>query len=513
MKERDMKSTLAHILAMVAMLAVASCGGGGGGCTGCDTASQGPVTSTISGTVTDTTGAPMPGVVVSVYHHNNHVTSTAPTDAQGHYAVAGLDTVNNADYEIYANLAGSGFRAGVSDPAGAVERFDFDGSYRTVIRFLSLPAHNVAGNDFTAFHVGERAASLPRTGQSTSYASGDDAALHVGVGWPVVRYVDNLNGTVTDRLTGLIWLKDADCKGALTWSAAVASANQLASGQCGLSDGSNAGQWRMPNANDLESLVDVAQSAPALSAGHPFTHVNQSNAYWSSTTYAAGNLSAMAIRFTDGRWINGLVAGDLSFSNIKATSSNSLWAVKTGSGGAVQLLATGVYAGVGGTVSVPGDDAALQLGVQLHSPRFIDSGNGTLFDTVTGLTWLKMANCIQGNWDNALGTIASLASGQCGLSDGSTPGQWRLPNRAEMLSLSDRAPPFPQADLFNGQAQGSFGPVTGPVIFNQFVVSKLYWTSTTYASDTTQAWAIYSCDFGVYNLLKNDASGYALAVR
>jgi hypothetical protein len=187
--------------------------------------------------------------------------------------------------------------------------------------------------------------------------------------------------------------------------------------------------------------------------------------------------------------------------------------VKSGSGGAVKLLATGVYSGVGGTVSVPGDDAALQLGVQLHSPRFIDAGNGTLVDTVTGLTWLKMANCIHSTWDNTLGTIASLASGQCGLSDGSSPGQWRMPNRSEMLSLSDRAPTFPQADLFNGQAQGSFGPVTGPVIFNQFVVSKFYWTSTTYASDATQAWAIYSCDFGVYNLLKNDAGGYALAVR
>jgi hypothetical protein len=508
-----MKSTQACILGMLATLALASCGGGGSGCTDCGAASQGPVTSTISGTVTDTRGAPVPGVVVSVYHHNNHATSTATTDALGHYAVAGLDTVNNADYEIYANVAGAGFRAGVRDPAGGVERFDFNGSYSTVIRFLSLPAHDVAGNDFTAFRAGDRAVSLPRTGQSTSYAGGDDAAVHAGVAWPAIRFVDNLDGTVTDRLTGLVWLKDADCKGALTWSVALASANQLASGQCGLRDGSTAGQWRMPNANELESLVDVAQSAPALSAGHPFTQVNQSNAYWSSTTYAAGNLSAMAIRFTDGRWINGVDAGDLNFNNIKASSSNSLWAVKSGSGGAVKLLATGVYSGVGGTVSVPGDDAALQLGVQLHSPRFIDAGNGTLVDTVTGLTWLKMANCIHSTWDNTLGTIASLASGQCGLSDGSSPGQWRMPNRSEMLSLSDRAPTFPQADLFNGQAQGSFGPVTGPVIFNQFVVSKFYWTSTTYASDATQAWAIYSCDFGVYNLLKNDAGGYALAVR
>jgi hypothetical protein len=38
-------------------------------------------------------------------------------------------------------------------------------------------------------------------------------------------------------------------------------------------------------------------------------------------------------------------------------------------------------------------------------------------------------------------------------------------------------------------------------------------TSTTNAADTTQAWALFSCDFGVYNLAKADGQQYALAVR
>jgi len=54
--------------------------------------------------------------------------------------------------------------------------------------------------------------------------------------------------------------------------------------------------------------------------------------------------------------------------------------------------------------------------------------------------------------------------------------------------------------------------VTSPVSFNHFVVSDYYWTSTTSAADTTQAWTIYSCDFGVYNIPKSDTR-YALAVR
>ena len=56
-------------------------------------------------------------------------------------------------------------------------------------------------------------AMLPKTGQTTSYAAGDDGALQKGVAWPNPRFTDNGNGTVTDNLTGLIWLKNANCFG------------------------------------------------------------------------------------------------------------------------------------------------------------------------------------------------------------------------------------------------------------------------------------------------------------
>ena len=29
--------------------------------------------------------------------------------------------------------------------------------------------------------------------------------------WPSPRFIDNLDGTVTDDLTGLMWLKDTNC--------------------------------------------------------------------------------------------------------------------------------------------------------------------------------------------------------------------------------------------------------------------------------------------------------------
>ena len=491
-----------------------ACGGGGstGTAVSAGTAGNAVITSTVAGVVADRSGAPLAGASISVFHHNTNTTVTTTTDASGHYAVAGLSTGVNAEYVVYVAKAGFAFYPTVSDAAGSVERFDFNGLYRTVIRFATMPARDVTTASFTALRAGEQLAALPRTGQATSYAAGDDAAAPRGVAWPTQRFTDNADGTVTDGLTGLVWLKNAGCFAPTDWAAALSAARLLASGACGLSDGSAAGQWRMPNVNELESMVDVSQANPAITSGHPFAHIALATAYWSSTTYTAGPANAMAIRFSDGRWINGIDPADGSFNNAKTVAANGLWAVRSGNAaGAVKLLATGVYAGIGGVSFGIGDDASLQLGTRATSARFIDNGDGTLADSVTGLIWLKKADCIHQPWAGAIAAVNTLASGQCGLSDASAAGQWRMPNRAELLSLSDRAPTFPQASYFNGQYQSS-AALTGPVVFENYIVSDYYWTSTTDAADTTLAWAIYSCDFGVYDIAKSDLR-YSLAVR
>jgi hypothetical protein len=126
---------------------------------------------------------------------------------------------------------------------------------------------------------------VPKTGQTASYATGDDGDLEKGVAWPTPRFTDNGNGTVTDNLTGLIWLKNANCFGARNWTQALSDANTLNSGECGLGDGSSEGDWRLPNVRELQSLIDYGCYSPALPSGHPFTGV-QSSLYWSSTTRA-----------------------------------------------------------------------------------------------------------------------------------------------------------------------------------------------------------------------------------
>ena len=58
-------------------------------------------------------------------------------------------------------------------------------------------------------------ALVEKTGQITSYSNtgGEDGDLKKGVKWPNPRFKDNGNGAVTDNLTKLIWLKNANAFG------------------------------------------------------------------------------------------------------------------------------------------------------------------------------------------------------------------------------------------------------------------------------------------------------------
>ena len=188
-------------------------------------------------------------------------------------------------------------------------------------------------------NVGRRVAPVASSGQTTSYAAGDDGALHKGVALPIdpdnsplpiPRFTDNTDGTVTDNLTGLIWLQDANCFGARDWAAALTDAATLNSGECGLSltEGSAEGDWRLPNQKELSSLVNLQYVTPALSnaagdqkwtAGDPFLNV-QSSYYWSSSTVISELASAWRVDLN-----SGIVDGD-----DKTTGSHPVWPVRDG---------------------------------------------------------------------------------------------------------------------------------------------------------------------------------------
>jgi hypothetical protein len=160
-------------------------------------------------------------------------------------------------------------------------------------------------------------APVAQTGQTTIYLPGDDGALQAGVDWPIPRFTDNGKGTIRDNLTKLVWLKNANCPGTFaTWATALAYVTELNSSgtmnaiNCG--DMSKKGavhqtDWRLPNRNELASLVDLGTFNPALPSGYPFTNF-QASFYWSSTTVAGNPLAAWLVNFSTGDVVNGFKA-------------------------------------------------------------------------------------------------------------------------------------------------------------------------------------------------------------
>lgn len=104
------------------------------------------------------------------------------------------------------------------------------------------------------------------------------------------RFVDNGNGTVTDSATGLMW-QQADSDKGLNWQDSLQYAENL-----NLADYDD---WRLPNAKELQSLVDYSRS-PETTGSAAIDPIFQASVinneggekdypyYWTSTTHLDG---------------------------------------------------------------------------------------------------------------------------------------------------------------------------------------------------------------------------------
>lgn len=135
----------------------------------------------------------------------------------------------------------------------------------------------------------------------------DDAA--------VAHLVDHGNATVTDSRTGLMWQQCSDGlsgAGCATGAPTVYTSFGTALGRATAVNGDAAGagrghaDWRVPNRNELASLVNRACEAPAIQrARFPGT---RSVSYWSASPAAAGR--AWYVDFNDGSVGPGGTTGD-----------------------------------------------------------------------------------------------------------------------------------------------------------------------------------------------------------
>ncbi|MCD6395010.1 MAG: DUF1566 domain-containing protein, partial [Planctomycetes bacterium] len=125
-------------------------------------------------------------------------------------------------------------------------------------------------------------------------------------------FKDNGNGTVTDKATGLMWMKIDSGKlkagtakdGTMNWRQALDWAENLE--YAGYSD------WRLPNAKELHSIVDYSRcpdvtKSAAIDAILEVTPITNQGGkrdypyYWTSTTHAKFSQASSAVYIAFGR--------------------------------------------------------------------------------------------------------------------------------------------------------------------------------------------------------------------
>jgi hypothetical protein len=168
-------------------------------------------------------------------------------------------------------------------------------------------------------------------------------------------------------------------------------------------------------------------------------------------------------------------------------AGKTLKAIAVKSGSTDSAVATAEYSYLplksGETTSYgAGSDGASQLGI---ARSYTNNGNGTVTDNATGLLWQR---CSLGQTGPACAggaaTTQNWATAQTNCAALTTAGKtWRLPSRYELETLTD---------------YGTSNPSINGGAFPATVVSP-YWSSTTYAPATTNAWFVSFNDGGINN--------------
>jgi len=130
----------------------------------------------------------------------------------------------------------------------------------------------------------------------------------------------------------------------------------------------------------------------------------------------------------------------------------------------------------------------------INPPSYTNNGNGTVTDNVTGLMWQQNSGTVSYNWYKAAGVYdATYNPTTLDVCDAQTTGghnDWRLPTKKELTGIID---------------YGRYNPSLNPVFS---AVASNYWSSTTYANYSSDAWGVdfYGGDVSYYN--KSD--GYSV---
>lgn len=271
---------------------------------------------------------------------------------------------------------------------------------------------------------------------------------------------------VTDKVTGLTWLRSSDTNGDGVVNYADKKTPSEAASYCSsLANGGHT--WRLPSIKELYSLIqfsgrDASSYAGTSTAGlTPFidpvfdwTFGDQSAGdriidaqYATSTRYVwttMGNTPTMfGVNFVDGR-IKGYPANNTKKYYVRCVTGNTGYGIA----------------------------------------HFSDNSNGTITDRATGLMWEQNDHPAQ-DWDSALSTCARTTTG--GYSG------WRLPNAKELHSILDysRSPDTTHSAAIDPLFHAT--PITNEGGATDW---GYYWSSTTHVTNEGNASSAVYIAFG-----------------
>jgi hypothetical protein len=289
------------------------------------------------------------------------------------------------------------------------------------------------------------------------HGSGHDGEVQTGIPWPVDRF-ELQEKTIHDHLTGLVWSQDANIGTfPCTWQESFQQIAGLNQEQYGGYD-----DWRLPNRNELRSLISYQARKPALPDDLPAINVFL-GWYWTSTTAAIHPAHAWSIHLEGARMFYG-----------RKNQYQLFWPVR-GTGNSL-LPATGqlhCFDNKGKRIncSGTGQDGYFQRGQPWPKPRFTD-GPDFICDNLTGLGWADRGDISREpiTWQQALELICDINR-----TEPDERHHWRLPNINELASLVDcsaHSPALPAGHPFKAMQDG-------------------YWSSTTSFFETDWAWVLY----------------------
>jgi hypothetical protein len=268
-----------------------------------------------------------------------------------------------------------------------------------------------------------------------------------------MSYVDNGDGTITDKVTGLLWQKtigDPAPTATMAWADAIAYCDNLSLAGTG---------WSLPTRIELTTILDNAQPSGARVNATFFKFAAKAGWTWASTPWVVDSRKTVDPPLS---WFINFSAGD---------SNNSL-----------DQTAASAYARC---VRVPVSETLPAMHYTI--------ANGEVKDNYTGLSWQQDDSGATPSlaYSDAVTHCSSLAL------NGQT---WRLPTLNELASTVDDVP------------TGNVSPAVDHTAFPNTSANQWYWSSVPSGSSTTESWMLNFED-GYTAHKPNTTLGIARCVR